>query len=309
MRKATSFLFVALIASLLTSLTAIAAPPPVSTAEMLATLERTLYGAVSEGSVIPRVVKLETAAFGSEGDGTLTERIEKLWNEFGGGREGVQNQDYLVKCSQWIVDGKLSQGALLDRVSKLEEALLGYISRDPLARRISKILSMTAGSGGIETQYVKLAAGTQIKVILKSPLRTNFTRPGEKIDLEVAEDVFVGGYLAVARGSAWQVEAVDPTRSPRYDLRNLLELYLSPLQAIDLTPVRLIADDAAAAETLRLSGLVISQGERPERLGFFGTGNAVDRLLPGSKNLDIIRDTAFFLTVREDVSVLGAKVR
>ena len=309
MRKATRYIFTALVAAILVSLPAIAAPPPVSTAEMLATLERTLYGAVSEGSVIPRVVKLETAAFGAEGDGTLTERIEKLWNEFGGGREGVQSQDYLVKCSQWIVDGKLSQGALLDRVSKLEEALMGYVSREPLAKRISRILSMTAGSSGIETQYMKLAAGTQVKVILKSPLRTNFTRPGERIDLEVAEDVFVGGYLAITKGSAWQAEAVDPTKSPKFDLKNILELALSPLQAIDLTPVKLIADEAAAAATLKLSGLVISQGERAERLGFFGIGNAVDRLLPGSKNLDIIRDTAFFLTVREDVSVLAAKVK
>lgn len=309
MRKATRYILAALIVGLIAGLPAIAAPPPVSTAEMLATLERTLYGAVTEGSVIPRVVRLETDAFGSEGDGTLTERIVNLWNEFGGGREGVLSQDFLVKCSQWIVDGKVSQGALLERVSKLEEALLGYVSRDPLAKRISRIISMTAGSAGIETQYVKLAAGTQVKVILKSPLRTNFTRPGEKIDLEVGEDVFVGDYLAIAKGSSWQAEAVDPTKSPKFDLKNILELALSPLQAIDLTPVKLVADEAAAAGTVKLSGLVISQGERPERLGFFGTGNAVDRLLPGSKNLDIIRDTAFYLTVREDVSVLAAKVR
>lgn len=309
MSKATRYILIAILAFAMGSLPVLAAPPPVSTAEMLATLERTLYGQVSEGSVIPRVLRMEEAAFGAQGDGTLTERIERLWNEFGGGREGVQNQDYLLKCSQWIVDGKLSQGALLERIAKLEMVLLGYVSRDPLSKRIKNIIAITAGSSGIETQYVKLVAGTQVRVVLKSPLRTNFTKPGERIDLEIGEDVFVGSYLAIPKGSVWQAEAVDPTKSPRFDLKNLLEIALSPIPAIDLTPVKLIADDAAAAGTSKLSGLVIGQGDRPERLGFFGTGNAVDRLLPGSKNLDITRDTAFFLSVREDVSVLAAKVK
>lgn len=309
MNRYVRVLAIALLIGLTAFVSTFAAPPPTSTSEMLATLERTLFGIAGEGAITPRVQRIEDVALGKPGEGTLIERIESLWNEFGGGREGVQTLDYQIKYSQWIADGKVSQGTLLDRLANLETLLLGYVSKAPLTSRIEAMIAITAGATGIDSTYAKLASGTSVKLVLKTPLRTNFTRPGEKVDLEVSEDVFIGDRLAIPKGTAWQVEAADPTKSDKFDLKNLVELLISPIFAIDGTPVKLIADDNATANTQLASGILICQGERPERLGFFGLGNAVDRLLPGSKNLDIIRGTAIVLSVREDVSIMSAKVR
>ncbi len=309
MNRYVRVLAIALLIGLMAFASTLAAPPPTTTSEMLAMLERTLFGVAGEGAITPRVQKIEDVALGKPGEGTLIERIESLWNEFGGGREGVQTLDYQIKYSQWIADGKVSQGTLLDRLANLETLLMGYVSKDPLTSRIDAMIAITAGATGIDSTYAKLAAGTPVKLVLKTPLRTNFTRPGEKVDLEVSEDVFIGDRLAIPKGTAWQVEAADPTKSDKFDLKNLVELLLSPIYAIDGTPVKLIADDNATSNTQLASGILICQGERPERLGFFGLGNAVDRLLPGSKNLDIIRGTAIVLSVREDVSIMSAKVK
>lgn len=301
--------FTAMLLALVLSAAALSAPPPMSSTEMLTTLEKTLYGSPVEGAIIPRVAALETVILGKAGEGTLTERVNRLWEELGGGREGVLSLDYKIKLAQWIVNGKVRQGSLLERLSALEDVLFGFVSKESLPVRIERMIETTTGKGGVDATYAKLAAGTPVKIIIKTALKSSSTRPGDKVVMEVAEDVFIGDRLAIPSGTQWTSEAADPTKSNKYDLKNLLELVLEPVLAIDGTPVRLYADDGAVSATQILTGLLICQGERPERLGFFALGTAVDRLLPGNKNLDIINGTKIVLSVREDVSVVSAKVR
>jgi len=280
-----------------------------SSTEMLTTLEKTLYGNPVEGAIIPRVAALEAVILGKAGEGTLTERVSRLWDQLGGGREGVLSLDYKIKLAQWIVNGKIKQGSLMERLAALEDVLFGYVSKESLPARIERMVEITTGIDGVDAAYAKLAAGTAVKVVIRTGMKSSSTRPGDKVVLEVSEDVYIGDRLAIPSGTQWTSEAADPTKSGRYDLKNLLELILEPVLAIDGTPVRLYVDDNAATATQILTGLLICQGDRPERLGFFALGTAVDRLLPGSKNLDIINGTKIILSVREDVSVVSAKVK
>lgn len=293
--------------ALLAITVACAAPPPMSPTDMLSTIEKTLYGANAEGAVIPRIERLEKLILAKDGEGTLSERVTRLWERFGGGREGVLSHDYGLKLSQWLVYGKVGQESLLQRLSLLEISLFGFPGDAPLPERIEK--TVAAAAGKIDAQYAKLTSGTQITVVLRTPLKSSVVKPGDKVTLEVSENVFISDRLAIPSGTVWQAVVNDPTKSNKYDLKNMIEITSEPLPAIDATPVRLYVDDASAAATQVLSGIVMSQGERPERIGFFGTGIPASRIVTGGKGFDLAEGARFVLAVREDVSVAAAKVR
>lgn len=294
---------------LLAAALSVAAPPPISQSEMLYTMELALYGKPADGSIIPRVAKLEEAVLAKAGTGTLTERVDKLWEELGGGKEGVSMLDYKIKLAQWIVNGKVDGASLLDRLGALERALFGYPGKDALPARISRVIEVTSGKQGADISYERLAKGTKVKVEIITAMSTITSRPGDSVTIAVAEDVIVGSRLVIPAGTSWTSKIVAPTKSNKFDLKNLLELALEPLVAMDGTSVRLFVDDDSITATQTQSGLLICQGETADRLGFFTRGNAVDRLMPGTKNLEIPIGTKITLSVKEDASIKSAKVK
>lgn len=286
-----------------------AAPPPISQSEMLSEMEKTLFGKPVDGPILPRVAKLEEIVLAKPGEGNLTGRVEKLWSELGGDKLSVASLGYKVMFAQWIVDGRVGGISLLDKVAALEKTLFGYVSREALPARIGRVIEATSGKGGIDIGYEKLAKGTKLAVTIDTPLSTLKSKPGDTAVITVDEDVIVGSRLAIPAGTSWESKVVAPTKSNKFDLKNLLEIALEPLPALDGTAVRVYVDDEAISATLAQSGLLICQGENADRLGFFTRGSAVDRLLPGNKNLEIAAGTRIVLSVKEDQIISSAKIR
>lgn len=286
-----------------------AAPPPISQSEMLSEMEKTIYGKQSDGAILPRVAKLEEIVLAKPGTGNLTERVEKLWSELGGDKLSVASLGYKVKLAQWIVNGRVEGTSILDRVTALEKVLFGYVSRESLPARIGKVIEVTTGKGGVDIAYEKLPKGTKLVVTIDTPMSTLTSKPGDPVVITVAEDVIVGSRLAIPAGTSWESKLATPTKSNKFDLKNLLEIALEPLAALDGTLFRVYVDDESISASQAQSGLLICQGENADRLGFFTRGSAVDRLMPGNKNLEIASGTRIVLAVKEDQIINSAKVR
>ena len=130
-----------------------------------------------------------------------------------------------IQVSRVVMDA--SESALLElKAGGVADAVIvAMLDRASINGRI--------GSSGTSGQLVELPAGTEIKVMTKEKISGRRVKPGQVFMMEIAENLFVGGVIAITKGTPVKA-VVSEAKSPGMAGRSgRLSIYLESTKAVD----------------------------------------------------------------------------
>lgn len=124
---------------------------------------------------------------------------------------------------------------------------------------------------GQPTRDAMLPQGTSVRLRTMSPLSSQDSRVGDRFDLEVAEDVLLGGQIVIPRGSPGRGEVTVVRRKGMWGRSGRLETRLLSVRAHGRDiPIRGIVGDRGETGTIGVVGAILVLPVA----GFFVTGTS-----------------------------------
>ena len=124
---------------------------------------------------------------------------------------------------------------------------------------------------GQPTQDSVLPQGTSVRLRTMSPLSSRDSRVGDSFDLEVAEDVLLGGQIVIPRGSPGRGEVTAVRRKGMWGRSGRLETRLLSVRAHGRDiPIRGVVGDRGETGTVGVVGAILVLPVA----GFFVTGTS-----------------------------------
>lgn len=212
-------------------------------ADMLAHLEEICFGASPPGSLAERVAELERAIFGSAQVGTLPDRTRSLHQTILVNDSHSPSMVFRLNAVEWAMYHRVTTRPLLEKLSMLEETLLGRVETGAAIDRVEHILAAIWPAGRFAITRIDLTAGTLVKIKLLQRLSSSENAAGDIFEFAVAESVIQDGLVAIPEGSIGRgtITRIVPPKNMGRDAQ--IAMVFGPIPSLDGSPVRISAGE------------------------------------------------------------------
>lgn len=271
-------------------------------------VETVLYGGPQAGGLLDRLGRAEKDLFGRELPGSLTERQTALIQFLEKGTAGQPGFLFKLGVAEWAVAQQVYPGKYAAaRLEGLEQLLEGRTQTGPLAMRLERLVTKLL-PGGIQGTTVSVPAATLVKVRLLQPLAARFSKAGDKVGLELVDDLKLQGALVAPRGSrvVAHVQSVEGPRS--FGRPSEVKVAFEYLESLGIEQIPMLVGDAAKKATQLDKSLVGAAGASALGMVLLGPVGLAGGFLVRGDDKTVPSGTQFYLEAGRAVSVLGYPV-
>jgi hypothetical protein len=182
------------------SIAAEVAPEETVQQKSLERVESVIYGTPATGGMFIRLARVERDLFGMELPGSLTERQQALLSFVEDGTPTQPSLIFKIGVAEWVTTSRVNPRIpLSERISNLEYSLEGEEQMGALSARLERILTKLLPNGVYATP-VTIPAGSTFKAAFAKKLTVRTVSVGDIVELNVEDDLIIGGNLTVAKG-------------------------------------------------------------------------------------------------------------
>lgn len=272
---------------------------------ILSEVERVLYGEARSGPLLGRLSQLERDLFGKESSGSIADRIgvaESLVGVIPGQGPSLA---FKLKVVEWMLLRSVASEPAIAKLDRFETLVLGTPREGSIAVRTDELVRLCLPEGKLKAKAVSIPKDTAIKVRLLTPLSSTKSKKGDRIEIEIAQDVVVEGHLVIPKGTRSPGVVANVVTSGRLGRDGRVELDIRELAAIDgkmvaigVGPTRPGIDQSTqVAIGVGIAGLLV--------LGPIGV---VGGALVQGRDAEIPAGTELSVSVRQDTEVLGYSI-
>ena len=204
-----------------------------SSHQMMAQIERIIYGYVMQGGLIERLAKVEEDLFGRSLPGTMAERHAAILNFLDIGTDEQPSMIFKLGIAEWIVNKKIrASEPAARRLEDLEVNLTGS-SRggNPIVMRVESLLA-TLVMDPVTAQPVNLPGDTVMKFRFMDELSPATSKAGDFVRLELANDLIVNQCLVAPAGSLLITEVREVKRPRMFGVPGEVRLSFNELKPL-----------------------------------------------------------------------------
>ncbi|MGM0470924.1 MAG: hypothetical protein ACQEQI_01375 [Bacillota bacterium] len=228
---------------------------PTFSLQKLSEVEKRLYDDHLSGSLLERVKKLEKSLYGRKMSGSLIERARRIFNLVLASQPNRPSLSFTISALEWTIYQEIRQGSLEDRVTHLEEVLVGSRQSGSLSSRVGKLLNTSLPDGEIKVQEVEVPRQTLVKIEFLEKVSSEEISSGQSIDYQVAEDLVIDGKLILPAGTKGQAKIKRVERANNFGRDGEIELSFNSVNLIDDNQLDLVLDEKAVEknESMKLA--------------------------------------------------------
>ena len=204
-----------------------------SSRQMMESIEKIIYGYVSQGGLIERLAKVEEDLFGRSLPGTIAERHAAILNFIDTGTEDQPSMMFKLGVAEWVVDKKIhASEAAAKRLENLEVNLTGSArTGSPIVMRVESLLA-TLIMDPVTAQGVILPNNTVMKFRFMDELSPATSKAGDFVRLELTNDLIVNQHLVAPAGSLLVTEVREVKRPRMFGIPGEVRLSFSELKPL-----------------------------------------------------------------------------
>ncbi|WP_040825640.1 hypothetical protein [Thermanaerovibrio velox] len=273
--------------------------------QSLEKVETVLYGGPQAGGLFERLARAEKDLFGRELPGSLVERQNALVQFLDRGTQGQPGFLFKLSVAEWALFKKVSpERFAASRIESLEQVLEGSIQQGPLSMRLERMMTKLL-PGGLQSTLVTVPAGRVFKVNLLQPLSARYSKPGDRVKLELAEDLSVNQVLVAPKGSRVMasVESVEGPRS--FGRPSNVKLSFQGLESLGAETIPVVMGEASKKATELDKSLVGAAGASVAGLALFGPLGIAGGFLVRGDDKTVPAGTQFYLETAGEGQVFG----
>lgn len=217
-----------------------------SSAQMMENIEQILYGEVSKGGLVERLSTVEKALFGRELPGTMAERHAAILNFLDVGTEDQPSMLFKLGVAEWIVDKKINASEpAVSRIETMENNLDGTAQYgSPIAMRVERILA-TLVMDPVTFRVVQLPANTVMKLRFLDELSPAKSKAGDKVRVELTDDIIIDNCLVAPAGSLIQTEVREVKKPRMFGVPGEVRLNFYGLEPLGPQRPKVVVGDAS----------------------------------------------------------------
>jgi len=232
MKKKLTLLFFIFVQLLFASI-AYSADNTSSTIVQMDKAEAIIYGEVKRGGLIERLNDMETALFGRSLPGSISERQMQLLNFIQTGSAELPSLLFKLGVAEWAVS-QTTQPFIpaLGRIQKLEQNIDGTVHEGrPIGTRTERILSILLTNPVTQIE-VLVSTDKAIRGRFLESAGPGFSRKGDSIKIELAEDFIEDDNLIAPKGSQIVAEVAEVIRPGAFGRPGRVRFELKYLQIL-----------------------------------------------------------------------------
>ncbi len=302
MRKLVSIITVTMVV-LVTALSPAFAEGQASTLlENLESIEMSLYGEQLPGAIIDRLELIEKDVFGQVETGSIVNRINRIGSATGGVLGAKVSVAYKLASVEWFLKRRVATEPVMTKLEKLETIVLGEPGTGSMSSRVDYLLAVCLPDGTLKTEDVTVPGGQPVLIKLLKKLDSSSAQKGQRVEIEIARDVFIDTQLVIPKGAKTLGVVTDVSPAGRLGRDGKIALELTGIKALDGTVVPLVFDEKTKQlnESLQwaigagLAGFIV-----------FGPVGALGAVFVQGKDAIIPEGAEFYVAVGSDVKVHG----
>lgn len=282
-----------------------AAGPEMTVLDKTATVEKILYGSEQTGSLVDRVGKIEKDVYGSETKDALMGKLDRVYRYM---KDNSGAPSFLIKLNgvEWSLSHAVTALPAKARIENLERVMIGSSPQGSFDERLTKLAKLSFAAGQPEVSGTTINKDMLVKIAMVSPLDTRTSRAGDVVSFQVADDVYAGGILVMAKGAAGfgKVTKVEPSKNFGRDAK--LEVTYDSITAIDGSAVDMVLGEKAKEET---KSMATAAGASVAGIMLLGPIGVVGGAFVHGQDFSVPAGTQLFIQVKADTDVYGIKAR
>lgn len=228
-----------------------------SSGQMMAQIERIIYGYVAKGGLIERLGKVEEDLFGRSLPGTIAERHAAILTFLEIGTDEQPSMLFKLGVAEWVVNKRIrASESASKRLEDLEVNLTGASRNgNPIVMRVESLLA-TLVMDPVTAQPVLLPGNTVMKFRFMDELSPAKSKKGDYVRLELTNDIIVNQCLVAPAGSLLVTEVRDVKRPRMFGIPGEVRLSFNELKPLgpQKPPVYLGKESENAVKEARKTG-------------------------------------------------------
>lgn len=270
--------------------------------EKIAVAEQVVYGSEQEGSLVERTNKLEKELFGLPGREALMAKVDRIFVYVRESSPAAPSLIYKMNALEWSLTQYVAKGAVKHRLETLERTVAGMTGNGSIDARVSRLMTITFSGAKLQAGQVTLVKDTLIKIRTITPLDSKKNKTGDPVEFEVAEDVYAGGMLVIAKGALGKGKLNKVEQAQNFGRDAKLEVNFETIQALDMTLVSTILGEKAKKET---ESMALAAGAGVAGMILLGPIGVVGAAFVHGKNITVPLGTLLYIQVQNDVELVG----
>ena len=204
-----------------------------SSHQMMAEIEKIIYGYTLQGGLIERLAKVEEDLFGRSLPGTMAERHAAILNFLDVGTDEQPSMIFKLAIAEWVVNKKIrASEPAARRLEDLEVNLTGSSRNgNPIVMRVESLLA-TLVMDPVTATPVNLPGDTVMKFRFMDELSPAVSKAGDFVRLELADDLVVNQCLVAPAGSLLLTEVREVKRPRMFGVPGEVRLSFNGLKPL-----------------------------------------------------------------------------
>lgn len=267
-------------------------------------VEKILYGTEQTGSLVERVAKIEKDMYGVESKDALVAKVDHVYAYVKENSPGYPSFSIKLNAVEWVLTHDIAMQPVKTRIENLEKVMFGSPTQGSFDGRLSKLVKLAYPDGQLDVSGVTVAKDSLIKIKIMTKLDTKQSRPGDAVEFQALEDVYVGGYLVIGKGAPGigRVTKVEPAKNFGRDAQ--LEIAFNGIAAMDGTTLETFLGEKAKEET---KSLAKAAGATVAGLVILGPIGIVGGAFVHGQDITIPAGTMLYIQTKADTEVYGFK--
>ena len=270
--------------------------------EKIAVAEQMVYGTEQTGSLVERTNKLEKDLFGLPGREALMAKVERIYVYVRETTPVSPSLSYKLNALEWSLTQSVARGAVQPRLEALEKTVSGTVGIGAIDARISRLMAITFSGAKLQAGSVTLVKDTLIKIKTVTPLDSKKNKTDDRIEFEVAEDVFAAGMLVLPKGAAGRGKLTKVDQAQNFGRDAKMEINFENVEAMDMTLVPTLLGEKAKKET---ESMAFAAGAGMAGMILLGPIGVVGAAFVHGKNISIPPGTLLYIQTQSDTELVG----
>lgn len=275
----------------------------------LTLVEQSAYGQGQTGPLMTRISNLENDFYGrTSGTNTaLSDRINTLYDTMydNSSRPSAITQ---MNGIEWFLSGQVSNKSITERITNLETTFYGKPSSGTLQKRMNALAVSAYGNSDTKTPLVSttIPADTLIKIKLVTPLNSDTTKAGEKVQFQAAEDIIYNGRLIIAAGAPGEGIVTKVKGAQNFGRNGEISVNFQQIQAFDGTMIPTLLGDKAKLE---IKNLAMAAGASVAGMALLGPIGIVGGLFVQGKDADLPAGTELYIQTQGSANIYAIRTK
>lgn len=235
-------------------------------AEKVNAMEKLLYGAPQNGSLVQRMDSLEDDVYGTVTSNGVLERINNMYDYLDGDDKSEASFNTRLNVVEWRFQESMSNNPAKTRIEDLEKFVNGSTVGGSLSDRLDNLTKLASyKNGNIPVQEITLPKDNIVKIEFLEPLSTKQSRVGDIVNFKAADNLYVNDVLVLPKGSRG-TGAIKKVSQPKiFGIDGKIDIQFVSIAGVDGTQIPVTvgelskqkAASAAGAGAATIGGLVI----------------------------------------------------